>query len=368
MRRGRTILIILVVIVILVIVGVVLFRMFTGTGTKSDATPTPGVRYVEIITAGQNIPPGSEITEEMLSTMSIPENLQVTGEYTDKNEIIGQFARMQIAQSLPIMESMLSTTPGVSTSPGSIWASQIPQGLTAISIPISRLDLVGYAVQDNDFVNVIVTMLVVDVDSNYQSELPNRIETIFSSGALEGSTPQLTVLSTDFNTPLAYQGRTELDATLNNAIYVVPAEAQRPRMVTQMVMQNVQVLHVGSFPLPGEETEEVAPSDTGTTPTPAAEVQASQIVRPDIITLLVTPQDAVVLVYFVHDGAHITLNLRNPNDYDFRTTTDAATLQYIWSQYNIPVPAKLPYATEPRIDALVDPVLPNDVIISSPDE
>ena len=361
MRRGRTILIIVIVIVVLVLVGVVALKLLGGIGGKPTATPTPGIRYVDIVTAGQNIKPGTEITAEMLSTMQIPETMQITGEFTDKNEVIGQFARMQIAQSIPILEAYLSSTPGISTSAGSTWASQIPQGLTAVAIPISRLNLVAYGIRDNDFVNVIVTTLLVDVDASYQSVLPNRVETVTGSGAVPDNLPKLTVGVSIYD-PIVFQGRTELDPTLNSAIYLVPGEAQRPRLVTQMIMQNIQVLHVGSFPLPDEEPAAEATPEAGTTPTPAAEPQQSQVTRPDIVTLMVTPQDAVVLTYLLHSGADITLTLRNPNDYDFKTTTDAATLQYLLSQYNIPVPAKLPYATQPRIDELIPPTLPNDVV------
>lgn len=361
MRRGRTILIIVIVIVLLVIIGILALRFLGSRGGGSGATPTPGIRYVDIVTAGQNIQPGAQITDEMLSTMSIPETMLIAGEITDKNFVIGQFAKMQIAQSLPIMEAMISSTPGISTVPGSAWASQIPQGLTAVSIPISRLNLVAYGVRDNDFVNVIVTMLLVDVDASYQTALPNYTAAVIGAGALPESLPYLTVQVNSGGAASA-QGRTELDPTLNSAIYIVPAEAQRPRMVTQMIMQNIQILHVGSFLLPEESVEE-SPAQAGTTPTPDTQVQKTNVIRPDIVTLMVTPQDAVVLTYLIHSGADITLTLRNPNDFDFKTTTDAATLQYLLSQYNIPVPAKLPYATQPRIDEMIPPILPNDAII-----
>jgi pilus assembly protein CpaB len=40
--------------------------------------------------------------------------------------------------------------------------------------------------------------------------------------------------------------------------------------------------------------------------------------------------------------------------------TEAVTLQFLLEQYNIPIPVKLPYATEPRLDEIVPPELPND--------
>ena len=81
---------------------------------------------------------------------------------------------------------------------------------------------------------------------------------------------------------------------------------------------------------------------------------------------MVTPQDAVTLKYLLDINASITLTLRNPNDQETNAETEAATLQYLLSQYNIPVPAKLPYAVEPRTDTITPPELPNDIIVVTP--
>ena len=62
----------------------------------------------------------------------------------------------------------------------------------------------------------------------------------------------------------------------------------------------------------------------------------------------------------VYSHAKITMTLRNVLD-DSRVATEAATLQFLLSQYNIPVPAKLPYAVQPRIDTLSEePPLSNE--------
>jgi Flp pilus assembly protein CpaB len=364
MRRGRTILIILLVVVVVIVGGVLAFRLLSGTaGGQTEATPTPEVRFVEVIVAGQNISPGPQIEEGSLSTMRIPETDKVEGYITDRNLVVGKFAKIQILQGWPIMTTMLSDTPGISNLPGSPWASQIPSQLTAVAMPISRLNSAAFGIRDNDFVNVIVTMLLVDVDASYQTVLPNYTAAVTGAGAMPDMLPVLTV-QIGSGGAASTQGRTELDPTLNNAIYVVPSELQRPRMVTQMIMQNIQVLHVGTFPPPGEATETPVATPGGTTPGSGAQAQQAQVYRPDIITLMVTPQDAVVLTYLVYSGSQITLTLRNPADFEFKTTTDAATLQYLLSQYDITVPAKLPYSLQPRIDALIQPSLPNDVIVS----
>jgi pilus assembly protein CpaB len=76
---------------------------------------------------------------------------------------------------------------------------------------------------------------------------------------------------------------------------------------------------------------------------------------------MVSPQDAVTLTYLIYSGATITLSLRNPNDKTPITQPDAAMLEYLLTQYNIPVPAKLPYSMQPRLDTITQPKLPNDV-------
>jgi pilus assembly protein CpaB len=77
-------------------------------------------------------------------------------------------------------------------------------------------------------------------------------------------------------------------------------------------------------------------------------------VIPDVVTLIVTPQDSVTLSYLVYSGAKMNMTLRNVLD-ESRVATEAATLQFLLSQYNIPVPAKLPYTMQPRIDRLTYP-------------
>jgi pilus assembly protein CpaB len=125
-------------------------------------------------------------------------------------------------------------------------------------------------------------------------------------------------------------------------------------MVCQILLQDVVVLKVGNFSAAAPAAAEGAD--------PAAEQQAQQAPQtPDIVTLLVSPQDSITLSYLIQTNAQLSMTLRNPTD-QARQATEASTLQFLLSQYNIPVPAKLPYSLEPRIDALGNIVLPNDVV------
>jgi Flp pilus assembly protein CpaB len=386
MRRGRIfIYIALILVVVIAGVGIWWWRSRSVTETPpSEPQATAQALYVEIITAGQNIYPGTPITENMLNTIQIPQDQLVAGEYTNAADVVGMYAKLAITQGVPIVSSMISLSPGNVNLPGSTWAPFIPQGLTAVPIPITRLTSVAYGIRDGDYVNIIATFLLVDVDPAYQTLLPNSSGGVIASNGsslligtgqgtesatalAQGELLNLTaqVVSAGTGGPI---GRVEYNEDLEQPFYVLPSEPeQRPRLVTQMIMQNVQVLHIGTFPLPGETVSDqlIAPTPgPGATPTPVAaqtEAQATVIVRPDIITLMVPNQDAVTLTWLVYSGAQITLTLRNPNDQVVGEQPEAATLEYLLTQYDIPVPAKLPYALEPRLNELVQPTLPNDI-------
>jgi pilus assembly protein CpaB len=142
-----------------------------------------------------------------------------------------------------------------------------------------------------------------------------------------------------------------LDPVLNQPIYLVPSEAQRPRVVSQTLVQDAIVLWVGDFTTEsysaGTSGQPVQPTPT---PVPGQNAPPSAApVKPDIITLVVTPQNAVTLNNLMLTGpaAKLSLVLRSAGD-NTKNPTSAVTLQFILDQYTIPVPAKLPYGTEPR--------------------
>jgi pilus assembly protein CpaB len=366
MRRGRIFiyLALIVIVAVAAVAGYLWTRQKNKTPAATQTQATPQLRYIEIVTAGQNIYPGTPITESMLASIQIREDQLVVGEITDKALVINMYAKYPITQGVVITESMFSATPGNVNLPGSTWAPFIPQGLTAVAIPASRLSVAAYGIRDGDYVNVIVTMLLVDVDPASQSILPNDTAGVLAPGMTDKG--QLLTAQVSPADKSVMAGRTEYDETLQQPLYIVPSEGQRPRLVTQMIMQNVQVLHVGTFPLPGEvvSDQQIGSSASSATPTPVAGNQAATsaatMIHPDIITLMVTPQDAVTLTYLVYSGAGVTLTLRNPNDQQESNRPDAATLEYLLTQYDIPIPAKLPYALQPRLDAIKEPKLPND--------
>jgi pilus assembly protein CpaB len=167
------------------------------------------------------------------------------------------------------------------------------------------------------------------------------------------------------------QGRVITVPELGTPLYVRPIESQRPRLVTQRLVQYATVLHVGTFALPEEETAVVSPVPVEEVPVvgaPAGETGAvvEEAARPpDIVTLVVTPQDALAINWAVKAGLDLALTLRAPGD-TAQTTTSSVTLQYLLETYGITVPSKQPYGVQPAPGEPVKPVLPNDIPLPTP--
>jgi pilus assembly protein CpaB len=353
MRRGR----ILIFLVLIVVVGLALLY-FAYTQFGGAITPQPtAAALTEVYYAAQNIPQGTTIKQEMLGTFSIPPENVADVMFTrgEESALVGQAARFSLDQGVIITSSMVGTGPGEIAGPP--WAVNIPSGMVAAAIPTTRLSLVGYGVDDGAHVNVNACMLFVDVDPAFQAVLPNFTSVLTGTGFQEGALPVLSVAATTGELP-SRQGRVELDPTLQQPFYAVPSETQRPRLVCQMILQDVVVLKLGNF------SQQAPSTDPNVTPSPA---QAQQQANPDIVTLMVNPQDSISLNYFVYSGAVLSMSLRNPNDTS-RLAAESATLTSMLTQYNISLPSKLPYALQPRIDALIPPLLPNDTVTVQPQQ
>ena len=355
MRRGRIFLFLILIVVVGLAVLALVFTQFPTTPTPTQAA------FTDVFYAAQNIPQGTTITREMLGTFSLPpenvaEVMFTTGE---ESAIVGQTARFTLDQGTLITTSMVGTGPVEISGPA--WAVQIPSGMVAAAIPTNRLALLGYGVNDGAHVNVNACMLFVDVDPAYQTVLPNFTSQVTGTGFLENQLPILSadaIVRIEDGTHPTRQGRIELDPTLQQPFYIVPGENQRPRLVCQMILQDVVVMKLGNFALQAPST------DPNATPSPA---QVQQQSAPDIVTLMVNPQDSISLNYFVYSGAMLTMSLRNPNDTS-RFAAESATLTSMLTQYNISLPSKLPYASHPRVDLLQPPVLPNDIVTVQPEQ
>lgn len=388
MRRGR----IFFYLAFIIILGIVAFflvmqrypQLLGGAGPE-PVEPTPVVQTVNVIVVTQRVPRGSTVTGNYLGMVPIPQDLFIDGMFANIAEVEGKLAKFDLEAGIPLTRGMLADTAEQLSGTGSVAALSIPRGMVAISIPISRLSSVSYAPQAGDHVNVIVTMMLVDLDQDFQTVLPNRNIGVLGPGTGTGSLAGSAGTTADSanqedSTSTAAEiqtssvvavsgggggliGRATSDPILGQTFYQVPSEGQRPRLVSQNLLQDAMVLQVGNFPY-NTEQELQTPEEQAAAPAEAP-VGGEQAVTtppaPDIITLIVSPQDAITLNYLLYGGAQLTLALRPAQD-DTRVETESVTLQFLLDQYNITVPAKLPTGIEPAVRNLTPPVLKNDMI------
>ena len=316
-------------------------------------TATP-IIFVDLVIAVQELPRGIVIPPNAVAVRPWPQDAAPINAITNMEDVIGKRARTDIFREQPILSNMVVDDLTGAAHVGSDAAAVLPNGLRAVSIPVDRLTSIAYAPQDGDRVDLIISMLFVDVDEAFQSLVPNNI-TLF----------KITADGIQLLSPI--QGR--VDSVSLGPVIVGPSERQRPRLVTQMTIQDALIIHVGNFPNDGRFIG-VPPTPTpvpvegqdaqnGTPPPPTPTPP-----RPDIVTLGVTPQEAVVLTWYIEAKVPVTLALRSASD-TARTSTTEVTLDYLMGQYGINLPGKRPFSIEPAIRSIRQLVASTEIQLSN---
>ena len=342
----------ILVLVLIVIIGVVLVYMamsgnLAGIG-QTPPTSTPNFEMIDIVVASQSITRGTLISADVLTTIKYPLVEAPSGTFFGSiADAVGTKAKYNIEPGVPLTTNMV-----IQQNDGSLASFDVPAGMTAFSLGITAESAVSYAPQKGDHVMVVGCMLLTDVDIQYQTRLPNFLGVTSSAGSSDqGTKTALSVAPWSYEAPQS-QGRYEQDPSTGETLYVVPSETQRPRLVCQTIIQDAMVLQVGFFPLgagmDASASNTAEPTQVQAT-APAGE--AGTTVYPGQITLVVSPQDTLILNYLNLSGTKLSLALRSAGDLG-TITTDPVTLQYVMDSKNIPAPLKLPYAIEPRVDKL----------------
>jgi len=356
MRRGRVFLYLSLILILLIAGGYLLysnfFRPSSGPGDATAEVVIPD--RVDIVVITQKAPRGTVLDETVLGLIPLPRDLVIAGMFTDLAQVVGRQAKFDLDSGIPLTVNMLVDTAAQLSEAGSVASLSIPEGMVAKAIPINRLASVSYALRPGDRVVVIASMQFIDLDPEFQTSLPNSTALVYGSNfALGGEGPPR--LTSEVTTTGGVAGRAERDGELTEeSIYVVPSEAQRPRLAAQIIIPSAVVLHVGDFSyeeaglnIP-EIPEPAAPPVDGEAPV------VEEVKPPDNITLIVSPQEAVNLTYLIDSGVDLTLALRSAGDSTV-IDTETATIQYFLDDYSIPLPAKLPYGLAPRVDNVPQP-------------
>jgi len=282
-RRSR--LLLLVGIILAVVAGLLAFTMLR----KPAPVPEQPVTTRKVAVASQDIAMGKTIDPLAVELRDWPADTAPADAVINLADLSGKYAKTAIFSGQVVQAKMVADRKELAET-GELGSILVPPGMVAYPFPISELSGVSYALRTGDRVDVLITFHFLDVDKDTQVSLPLKRNI---SGDIEGK--------------------------------------QIPRLVSQLTLQNIEVLRVGSWYIPPTTVETQTTTKEGEpAPTPPP---------PAVITLLVSQQDALVLQFAKEAQALVEFALRNPNDAE-PASAESVTLDYILARFNITVPVK----------------------------
>jgi pilus assembly protein CpaB len=335
MRRRRIFLLIFGILIMILVIGLILLWRRRGGESLTSllpiqpdlpvlATPvpeaTPEIETEPIVVAVQSVPRGTTIPPDAVEirewpkTESFPENPA-----RELSEVVGKVARRDLVRQRPVLKSAIAES---MLGSGAEMALDIPKGKVAYAMPVRILSAVANAIKPGDRVDILLSFSMVDVDQDSQ-----------------------------IRQPLVRTGGEDCLAGCQ------PSGTQIPRLVSQYSVQNATILSIGIWeeeePAPAPTPEPGAQTDTTAeaTPVPPSSPSVAQAAtRLTSITLIVSPQDALVLKWALESNASVDLVMRSAIDQDIYAQPEAVTLQYMINRFQISVPPKLPHAAPNQIN------------------
>ena len=318
-----------------------------------DQIPSPGgagpgeaPQLIEVVVSLQTVPRGWQMTEDELAIDLRRAEEVSSNVITSIDDALGLYARTDIFQGETLTFDSLIGDPTLIGIEEYGPSSLIPEGYVAQAVPMDRLSSVAYGLAEGDYVDVMATFLIYEIDEEFQTLLENSATFVLQSvtpGGEEGEEAQVaeTLLILD---PF---GRFE---TLPNGdlALITPSEEQRPVQVS-FVLQGAKVVQVGPyFPPAAVAVPTSTPTpDPNATPTPEAGlVPTPTPPPPDVLLLAMTPQQQLVMKYAVESAANIDFALRGPEDGQVYAVENV-DLNYFLRRFNIEPPIDYGYTVSP---------------------
>ncbi len=284
-RSNRLILLIGLFLAVIAFVGIILLLGGGGTGTDPDSD----VGKTTIVVAAADIPLGTTITEELVTTNSVPEAEKPVGAYTFTSEVIGQSTTTTITKGQLASSAWFSTT----TTDAAQIARNLATGRRAMSVQVDQVSGVGTLIKPGDRVDVVIGI----------------------AGA-----EKFPVVTTDPAT---------------DQIVVIPGVNATS---VKAIIQNLEVVGTLLPPAPDQAAQDQAGQD-GIAPALNGQAQ--------IVILAVSAQEAEVLRFGQIDGT-ITLVLRSPDDNDAPSdVTTGITLRQLVDAWAV-IPPQIVETTLPK--------------------
>lgn len=381
-RRTVLILILIFSLIVLSVIGILYIRSQrpdipettvpsdgTVTSTNLEGETTSGETFVaqvltptvEVVVSLQTVERGWQMTAAELVTDTRFIDEVSDNVITNIEDAIGLYARTKIFQGETLTKDALVADPGLIGQTEYGPSSLIPPGYIALAVPMDRLSGVAYALNEGDYIDIMMTFLFYQIDEQFQTYLQNAaVFYLEDTVTVEGETPE------DGGTPTPQQtnifvlwpyGRFEQLPT-GDTVHVYGSENQRPVPIS-MILQNARVIQVGNYapPEPIEPAtptpEPIAEGEPTPTPQPGGPIPPTATPYPNVLLVALTPQQQLFLKYAIESNANIDFALRGANDNQLYTVQNV-DINLLLERFNIEIPPGFNYS----VDSLTTEVTP----------
>ena len=316
---------------------------------------------VEVVVSLQTVERGWQMTAAELVTDTRYIDEVGDNVITNIEDAIGLYARAKIFQGETLTKDALVADPSLIGQTEYGPSSLIPPGYIALAVPMDRLSGVAYALNEGDYIDVMMTFSFYQIDEQFQTYLENAAvfyleDAVTTEGEAPAEGAEPTTTQTNIVVLWPY-GRFEQLPT-GDTVHVYGSEYQRPVPVS-MILQNARVIQVGSY-LPPEPIEPATPTpepvaegEATPTPQPGGPVAPTATPYPNVLLVALTPQQQLFLKYAVESNADIDFALRGANDNQLYTVQNI-DINLLLERFNIEIPPGFNYS----VDRLTTEVTP----------
>jgi pilus assembly protein CpaB len=197
------------------ILSAALVFAFLGSNSGSDSFSKgldPSEGTVSVLVLSKNVQVGERITEEMLTSRSLPRSMVLAGAMSDRTELVGKVATAPLFQGEQVLQPKVTTYEGQNT-----LAFKVPDGLRAVSVMVPHEAwITGGLIQPGDRIDFLAITTLMQSDPLTGEErlkagagiIAENVEVLAVSQSLVKSVPNLDMK----NREAAEGGSTEMGA------------------------------------------------------------------------------------------------------------------------------------------------------------
>lgn len=260
---------------LLILLGLVLAGLTAGgIYLKLAADSQTGENRQPVVVAATALPARVALQGGDLSVMEFPTELVPPGALANPDQAAGKFLLSELHPGQVLVRANLVDRE-TAAEKGSDASFLVPDGMVAVAYPISLVSGVAGALQTGDHVDILMTI-----------EMPEEVTGLEPVAAIEAD--------------------------------------PEPAPVTQLILQDVEVLRVGVWNQPAATGNRLGGS------APSSET---------VVTFIVERQDALALKFARERGVTLDLALRPAGDRDL-FSTDSVDLEYMRQRFEIEFPRR----------------------------